>query len=1386
MREGQSQSTDTWTTSQHTSTLRPPRHTRMTGWQWQPRQFHTTQLRWQTPLPPAHHHTCGAHAPRPPPATANEEACPICLMAIHDMATGPMSRFHWPHCRHTYHTGCAAHMVVQRPRPPCPTCRHPWNDDSDAHFQTHCRQHGVELTTAPFDSDRHTRAPTRQPPAPPAHIQASCCPPLLLADPARPNQDSAWRELSDRHMSWAPTHDQQTDTWRLVEMQQYPRPRTPPLSQHPRATHLRPPRPPQPPRGSPSKYPRVGMPPPSSYVQNRDATSPTRRGPRPPSDSRTECNTTTLDEPRATRPTSRGSTHPQLALRPAHSSSNPAAATCSTGSMAELRKHGGNMANIRGTHAGSTANPLATIPSYLGNSPACGCWRRTAPHTGREDAAWPHLSSRLAATTGDFSALAMGSKLGTTWYNKRRGTSQPQPRRRCSTPILGNKKHQLSPPSPRTGQPSRALRQKDHQLRHRHVPQKKPQQQQQRQPHFHHFHHFHHHHRHHWHKQHQQQQSKEWHGATNRRHHSPAPNTLGTATCHRANRASAHSRWHGPTPLGQPPNVTSLTPARWRQHCGGTSPQSLHVHNTTAVLTWACQGGTSLCLRDDMHRTDRARVHTGLETLAPPSPHAAPPAARHTNHPQTRVARTNSSIPTGKLAGTTCSSPHVRTARHPRRRAHRNNQQRTPSRKSPAPGPPRGAICSPAGLDSSRPSTRNRDNPCPTAGPTAPAAATLPSHRGGHAPVSARHRPPSPRKQIHHGTAQVAQRSSTRAIRPHGRNVAACFGWWHHHYTFRWNMPSARTSTTASFHHPSHRPRTHGRHTKAERQCSRARGRGFAPPGGGSYNGTTFRDLYPHGLQPIPICIVHTGGNRSSGARPDHGHPNKPYQHHPVHWRDRGVWHYFTHKHARGAAQDPRSKPVSPLRAAVVCPAIPICMARHPGPSTHNHPGWGRRARRPPHARIVLHRPTCGLGSRPSPTAPRGGVTRLPRRRVRGGSTQPGPAGLRAACPPPPHPRPHPAQQRENPLVEPSRPTTSQHRGFRKQHVGWKPGFAKRVTRTHHFGRAGGFHGVCTSTAPAHSREPRHSATTTAAPQRFASFLAPLVVHSKPTQELLATATPAQHSHLCTNTWRGRHRLPSPAPRTTGHASTSTGQSAPAPCSRRIGLGAGHITSCSSTLGFMGRCPPSPTAAGATHSGRSTAPFFPPNHCPTRTPSGRRSPANIGRGRLGTTHLGTTCSRTCPTGRAQLPRRSCAARMATTCNKASVGPSSGRTVPNLSKPWTHQGKPCWTPNPALTQGGPSPPFRIPRMPSTRRTSFGCSYSGADSLWLNVPAGAVAMLTPLATTARPAAGLGYWEAEGSPSSKRQHVCAAKRAQGSPCTPEWLTWTSRPSAKSMTDA
>lgn len=45
-----------------------------------------------------------------PPATADEEACPICLTAISYNGIGPTSRFRWPHCNHCFsHRLCSPH-----------------------------------------------------------------------------------------------------------------------------------------------------------------------------------------------------------------------------------------------------------------------------------------------------------------------------------------------------------------------------------------------------------------------------------------------------------------------------------------------------------------------------------------------------------------------------------------------------------------------------------------------------------------------------------------------------------------------------------------------------------------------------------------------------------------------------------------------------------------------------------------------------------------------------------------------------------------------------------------------------------------------------------------------------------------------------------------------------------------------------------------------------------------------------------------------------------------------------------------------------------------------------------------------------------------------------
>jgi hypothetical protein len=155
------------------------------------------------PTTPQHlRHACS----QPPAATEDEVACPICLTAITDSGTGPTSTFRWPHWRHAFHTGCAAHMVVENPQPPCPTCRNPWNDASYFLFHAQSTHQGVEIPQRLEQVD--TRNTAMQPPAAPTHIRPHCCPRLLLADPSRPEQAATWHELQDRHMAWTPVHTQ--------------------------------------------------------------------------------------------------------------------------------------------------------------------------------------------------------------------------------------------------------------------------------------------------------------------------------------------------------------------------------------------------------------------------------------------------------------------------------------------------------------------------------------------------------------------------------------------------------------------------------------------------------------------------------------------------------------------------------------------------------------------------------------------------------------------------------------------------------------------------------------------------------------------------------------------------------------------------------------------------------------------------------------------------------------------------------------------------------------------------------------------------------------------------------------------------------------------------
>ena len=65
--------------------------------------------------------------------------------------------------------GCSTHLYVQQPRPPCPTCRHAWNETSDRSFLNQRQHHGVDLPDRPLPQD--TQAPARLLPSSPPHIQ---------------------------------------------------------------------------------------------------------------------------------------------------------------------------------------------------------------------------------------------------------------------------------------------------------------------------------------------------------------------------------------------------------------------------------------------------------------------------------------------------------------------------------------------------------------------------------------------------------------------------------------------------------------------------------------------------------------------------------------------------------------------------------------------------------------------------------------------------------------------------------------------------------------------------------------------------------------------------------------------------------------------------------------------------------------------------------------------------------------------------------------------------------------------------------------------------------------------------------------------------------------
>ena len=82
--------------------------------------------------------------------------CVICLAEC-DLDTA----FRWP-CNHVYHNDCVPRLYARTPRPPCPTCRTPWSDDTERRFRNTCTPRAVPDLSMPTGSliGSHRRAQT--------------------------------------------------------------------------------------------------------------------------------------------------------------------------------------------------------------------------------------------------------------------------------------------------------------------------------------------------------------------------------------------------------------------------------------------------------------------------------------------------------------------------------------------------------------------------------------------------------------------------------------------------------------------------------------------------------------------------------------------------------------------------------------------------------------------------------------------------------------------------------------------------------------------------------------------------------------------------------------------------------------------------------------------------------------------------------------------------------------------------------------------------------------------------------------------------------------------------------------------------------------------------
>jgi hypothetical protein len=175
----------------------------------QPRALHGT--------PPAGPHRFeypGAPlAPNTPPARGTPQVdltCTICLGPI-DTHHGTEPAFTWPRCGHQLPLGRVANLRAHSPRPTCPACRQPWLPETESVFQQRCSQHGI-IIPDPIRHEHPAPGPAPAPPAP-SNLLPLCCRRLILIDPAHAETDSAWRELPERHMQWAPVFNQRDQCW---------------------------------------------------------------------------------------------------------------------------------------------------------------------------------------------------------------------------------------------------------------------------------------------------------------------------------------------------------------------------------------------------------------------------------------------------------------------------------------------------------------------------------------------------------------------------------------------------------------------------------------------------------------------------------------------------------------------------------------------------------------------------------------------------------------------------------------------------------------------------------------------------------------------------------------------------------------------------------------------------------------------------------------------------------------------------------------------------------------------------------------------------------------------------------------------------------------------